>query len=250
MTSISTARLFALGGLSALALTAAACQKPAAQAPAAARPTPPASTPAPLSGPAALPAVADADVKRLAPLPAPEYFETLTEAAFTATPAELDAAIARARAGASRDGRRLPPAAMAELVHDLDAVARARAANNRADLAIASIEAYRLFVSAGISVGAAPAEVSLLDYAGFRYGADLAASPARWADARTAAEFAATQWAALSPRITDPALKAKFGATVAGLKTAADGKDAAQAARINRAELDQVDELETFFAHA
>ncbi len=236
----------AITALVAIVLTAAGCQKAAETPSAPPAPAAPAST-APAATPA-LPVVADAEIQRIAPMVAPEYFETLTEAAFTDTPAQLDAAIASARAASSRDGKRLPAPAQAELVHRLEQIRQARAADNRADLAIASIEGYRLFVSAGINVGSAPVEVALLDYSGFRYGADLAATPTRWDDARAASAFAETRWAAIQSRVTDAALKSRFAVTLAGMKAAADAEDAGLAAQFNRAELDQVDELETFFA--
>lgn len=221
-------RNFALPGLAVFAL--AACNAPA---------------PKPVSAPAT--ATGSPDAAAIAPLAASEYFETLTEDAFTATPAQLDVTITRARAAASRDGRTLPADVTARIDQRLQDITAYRAAMSRADLALASVEAYRLFVSAGPTSEPVPVAVSLLDYAGFRYTADLKAEPARWDDASVAADFAAAQWALISDRVGDPALKARFAATVSGLKGAIAGRDTAAALSIATTELDLVDELETWF---
>lgn len=221
-------RNLALPGLAVVAL--AACNAPAPEP--ALAPTP--TTPAP--GNAAT-----------APLAASEYFETLTEEAFTATPARLDVTIAQAREAAARDRRDLPADVTARIDQRLQEIATHRATMARADLALSSVEAYRLFVSAGSKSEPVPMAVSLLDYAGFRYTADLKAQPARWDDAMAAADYAAAQWALISDRIGDPALKARFDAAVTGLKTATDSRDTANALSVAGTELDLVDELEAWF---
>lgn len=183
-----------------------------------------------------------------APLAASEYFEGLTEQAFTASPAELDVLIGQAGEAAARDGKALAPTTASALARRLTEIDAARASLNRADLAIASVESYRLLVSAGPVTETAPVQVSLLDYAGFRYGADLGAQSVRWDDAGVAADFAATQWRQIEPRVTDPALRARFSAAVTGLKAAVRSQDVAAARRVDQIELDLVDELEAFFA--
>lgn len=216
--------------LAALALVLAGCQQPA-------------SAPEPKAPAAATPAV-----PTTAPLPASEYFEGLTEQAFTASPAALDALIEQAGEAAARDGKALAPPTAATLARRLTEIDVARASLNRADLAIASVECYRLLVSAGPVREAAPVQVSLLDYAGFRYGADLGAQPVRWDDAGAAADFAAAQWRQIEPRVTDAALRGRFAAAVTGLKAAVQTRDLAAARRVDQTELDLVDELEAFFA--
>jgi len=226
----------AVSALAALTLfSATACQKTNP-----AQPVQPAATDpgAALSTPGAI---------AVAPLAASEYFETLTEQAATATPAELDATIAKAKFAAARDNHRLQSGAARDLSAYLLVVDRARTTMARADLAIASIEAFRLFVSSGADASAVPAQVSLLDYAGFRYAVDVSATPIRWDDATIAADYAAARWGEIEPRISDVGLKGRFGASVVGLKTAIHAQDAADAGRRVQAELDLVDELETYF---
>ncbi|MGV9006853.1 MAG: hypothetical protein ACOH1H_08970 [Brevundimonas sp.] len=182
-----------------------------------------------------------------APLAASEYFETLTEKALTATPGELDKMIAQAKVAAARDGHLLQSGAASELAVQVQAIDRARVAMARADLAIASIEGFRLFVSAGPDATAVPVQVSLLDYAGFRYAVDVSAAPIRWEDAVVAADYAAARWTEIEPRIADTGLKGRFGASIVGLKTAIHARDGVDAGRRAKAELDLVDELETYF---
>lgn len=183
----------------------------------------------------------------VAPMAASEYFETLTETAFTATPEQLDAAIAQARTAAERDRKSLPAPVVAALDQRLAQIADHRARMARADLALASVEAYRLVVSAQ-PAGPIPVEVSLLDYAGFRYDADLKAQPPRWDDAVQAADFAAQQWARISPRVTNADLRDRFSAALTEMAAAAKARDPGPAAEVATRELDMVDQLETYFS--
>ncbi|WP_339913715.1 hypothetical protein [uncultured Brevundimonas sp.] len=226
--------LFALAGLTLFSATA--CQKT--------NPAPPAEPTVAVPGAAA--STSGAPVA--APLAASEYFETLTEQAATATPGQLDTMIAQAKVAAARDSHLLQSRPAGELALYLQVIERARGSMARADLAIASIEAFRLFVSAGDGTAVVPVQVSLLDYAGFRYAVDVSATPIRWDDAVVAADYAAARWAEIEPRISDVGLRGRFGASVVGLKTAVHAHDSADAGRRAKAELDLVDELETYFA--
>lgn len=227
---------------SALMVTASlgACRAPEADGPK--------TSPLAVAASAASPALAAEAIQGIAPLPAPEYFETLTEEAFDATPTRLDAVIAQARAAASRDRAGLSVEAAAMLDRRLAEITTHRTSLNRADLALSSIEAFRLFVAAIPASEPVPAAVSLLDYAGFRYVADLKAGPARWADAVLAADFAEARWLEIESRVTDATLRRRFAESVTALKASATARDAAAAMRAGQRELDQVDELETFFA--
>lgn len=183
-----------------------------------------------------------------APLPATEYFEGLTEEAFTAPDSRLDALIGLARTASDRDRRTLSPAMAAELDNLLTRIDRHRAAMSRADLAIASVEAYRLFVSASPGSEPIPTQVSLLDYAGFRFSADLNAGPTRWDDAAIALDYADSQWSQISDRVTDTAVRNRFSSALTGMRTALAARDLAGAKQAGLRELDLVDELETWFS--
>lgn len=194
---------------------------------------------------------ASADAASLTPseqlLAAAEPFEKLTEIAFTAPLTEIDATIVDARRSADSVGSLLTPTAKSgadKLFGDID---RARKSEDRAGLALASIEIYRGIVSSVPPGTKVPAAVSLLDYAGFRYQADLKSSPVRWADMAEAMRFARAQWADLKPSIKDASLAASFDKALGAMEKAAAGKDAAAAAAAATGELNLVDKLETYF---
>ncbi|CAN5371273.1 hypothetical protein BH10PSE2_BH10PSE2_04230 [soil metagenome] len=235
-TALLTHRAVAILAVSLVAGQLSACGRPDA-----------AERPAPRRTAPADPSLAKADPPVLAPLPASEYFETLTEQALTATPAELDVLIAQAKSASARDAHRLGPDAEAELMSRVREIAKAREVMTRADLAISSIEAFRLFVSAGSGADRVPIQVSLLDYAGFRYAIDVSTTPVRWDDAALAADVAEAQWDAIDSRVTDVGLRGRFGAAVLTLRSVARARDGNRAGRAAQAELDLVDSLETYF---
>ncbi|MEO5809131.1 MAG: hypothetical protein ABIR51_03515 [Sphingomicrobium sp.] len=194
---------------------------------------------------AAQPPASQSPTDRL--LAAAEPFELLTETAFSDPPAKLDATIAaghKAIAGV----RPLLPAAVATKIDGLlKEVDRSRAGGKSADLAISSIEIYRALVSSVPAATKVPSDVSLLDYAGFRYQADLKAVPVRWDDMKTAASFGRDRWTAVAPKVKDKTVTGPFEAALADMETAAAKHDTALATSSVAAELDQVDKLEKYF---
>jgi hypothetical protein len=202
---------------------------------------PPGNTVAAVPPPTTAPAQAPAPQ-----LAAAEPFEALTETASTASRAELQTAALKAEAAAAAVRGYLSPQAAGELASHVVEMRAALQKDNRADMAIASVEAYRTLVSAAPRAQV-PMEVNLLDYAGFRYQADLRATPIRWADMAQAGTFARSQWATLSPQVTDPSLRSRVQDAMEGLRIAQEQRDPAQADRAARMQLDLVDELEAHF---
>lgn len=224
----------------AMALSLAACGKAATSGSAASR-TANTTANAPATT-AAMPSTGDAAI-----LAAAEPFEALTETAFSAAPAALDTTIAEVRAAAATVRGRLAADLATQLDARLAAIGAARASDDRAGLAIAAVEGYRVLVS-GVSPGAkVPTEVNLLDYAGFRYDADLKAKPARWDDMKQSVAFGREQWAAIAPRVTDAGLAGKMDASLTEMGKAVGARDAKAAAAVAQRELALVDDLETFF---
>ena len=181
-------------------------------------------------------------------LAAAEPFEKLTEIAFTASLPEIDNTIADARSAAASVRPLLSPASATsadKLFLDID---RARKGSDRAGLALASIEIYRDIVSSVPSGTKIPAAVSLLDYAGFRYQADLKASPARWSDMSEALVFARSQWSVVAPKLNNDPLAATFEKALVNMEKAVANKDAALAESSATEELNLVDKLEVYFA--
>lgn len=180
-------------------------------------------------------------------LAAAEPFENLTEMAFTANWAKIDSTISEAEHAASGARGSLPTKAAGAMDARLADMTSARQKHDRADLALSSIEVYRTLVSSVSADTRIPPQVSLLDYAGFRYGADLKSSPIRWDDMNQAVAFAHQQWAVVAPQIRNASLATRFGKAVDGMEEAAKQKNHALAASSVRSESDLVDELEKYF---
>jgi hypothetical protein len=119
--------------------------------------------------------------------------------------------------------------------------------NAPANLAIASNEAFRALVSAVAGKQKMPVNVSLLDYAGFRFDADAQATPARFADMEGAVLFAQEQWAGIKSRREIAKLSTRFNASLDDMDLATRSRDVAKARAAAKVELDMVDELETAF---
>lgn len=180
-------------------------------------------------------------------LAAAEPFENLTEIAFSANWPKLDHAISEAEHAATGARGSLSTKAAGSMDEHLAKMTVARQQHHRADLALSSIEVYRVLVSSVSAGTRIPSQVSLLDYSGFRYDADLKSSPIRWDDMNQVVAFAHQQWAVVAPQIKDASLATRFQKAVDGMDRAAKQKDHALAASSVRAESDLVDELESYF---
>jgi hypothetical protein len=207
--------------------------------------TPPAvdAQPVQAAASAAPPSAAKTDFRAAA-----EPFEVLTETAFSGKPAAVDTAVRAAMSTAQVVRPTLPPAVVGGFDTHVAALDTAHHQKDKADLALASIEVYRDLVSAVPSDAKVPVQVSLLDYAGFRYDADLKATPMRWSDMTQAVAFARENWSAIATRVNDPALAAKVVREIDAMDKAATQKNKPAAARSAKAELDLVDQLEKFFS--
>jgi hypothetical protein len=118
---------------------------------------------APAASTRLVPSDVDAASARL--LAAAEPFEALTETAFSALGLHLDRGIIAADAAAKNARDSLPQASIAQLDARLAKVHEAYKSDDRAGLAISSVEAYRILVSAA-RPGKVPTAVNLMDYAG------------------------------------------------------------------------------------
>ena len=176
-----------------------------------------------------------------------EPFEKLTEIAFEAPWRALDKTIREAIAAAKKVQPSLAPAEVAGLEVQLSAIRVARKKQDRAGLALASIESYHVLVSAVTADAKVPTEVSLLDYAGFRYDADLKSKPVRWDDMVQAVVFARKTEGDLAPKMPSPALAARVDKIVLAMEQAANDRNTALAAANVKSLLDLVDELEKAF---
>lgn len=180
-------------------------------------------------------------------LAAAEPFEKLTETAFTATGPDLDVTIGEARTAANGVRNILTLESASGVDKLLGDLAQYRQGAKRTDIALASIEIYRILVSAVPAGTRVPSAVSLLDYAGFRYQADLQASPVRWNDMAAAMRYAREQWTSVAPQLASSPLSVTFEAALAEMEKAIVDQDATAAEKAATAELDLVDQLEGYF---
>lgn len=194
------------------------------------------------------PPAGDADAQSSAYLAAAEPFENLTEQAATATPANLATLIADATKAADGITLGLGATHKAALDTHISDIESAQKADDRTAIALAAVEGYRTLVESASDTGKVPRAVSLLDYSGFRYQADLTAKPIMWDDAGQAVGFAQQQWSSIADRVTDVALKSDFAKSVADMDSAVKAKDAQAATTASTHELDLVDKLESFFS--
>lgn len=181
-------------------------------------------------------------------LAAAEPFENLTEMAFSSNWSKIDHTISEAKRMASGARASLPQDAVGNMDSHLAAMTAARQKKDRADLALSSIEVYRVLVSSVSGSTKIPVQVSLLDYSGFRYDADLKSSPVRWDDMAKVMTFAHQQWAVISPRLKGVPVAKRFEKSLDGMDTAVQQKKHSLAASSVRSESDLVDELENHFS--
>jgi hypothetical protein len=179
---------------------------------------------------------------------AAEPFEKLTEISFSATLPAIDRTIGEAESAAREIVGLLPADAVSRMDMQISAMKTARQTQDRAGLALSSIEVYRVLVSAVTDNAKVPIAVSLLDYAGFRYDADFKANPIRWGDMAQAVSFAHENWNKLLPRTNLFHMVKEFEKALADMDNAATQKNGSLAASSVKIELDLVDRLEEFFS--
>lgn len=230
-----TPSLASVAGIAVLATTLAACNPQADKA------NPPGTATA------ASPTASDRNVRLLA---AAEGYETLTETAFDKTFPELTASLTAARQKAL-EARTLLATEQAGRLDTLGAeIDAALRDQNRSALAIAAVETYRVLVSAQDASALVPVEVSLLDYAGFRYDANAKSRPVSWDQMTADVAFARETWARISPRVTAKGLSGAFDSALSGMETAVAQKNAVAAGIAVSNELALVDALEEHFKPA
>ncbi|MGO4409276.1 MULTISPECIES: hypothetical protein [unclassified Brevundimonas] len=180
-------------------------------------------------------------------LAAAEDYETLTESAFDKPVAELEV-LQRAGYQKAQGLRRLLDAAQGAQINALNGrLDAARTAQDRAAIAIAAVETFRILVSAQDASGKTPVDVSLLDYAGFKFDALNKARPVNWDEMAADARFARETWARLSPQVKAPGLSGAFESAVSGMELAAARKNDVAASVAASNELALVDALEEYF---
>jgi hypothetical protein len=184
-------------------------------------------------------------------LAAASPFEDLTEFALAADTRGMQQALKAYGEQAAAVNKVLSAPARQEMAALLVAIGRAESKGAHQEVALNSVEAYRLLVESldpnGLVV---PIQVAKLDYVGFRLKVLLAASPAEWPAIQTASEAAGRYWRELEPRVADKGLRDAVKTVIAGLQQAASNKNAEMAAFAAQMDLALVDLLEEYFGRA
>lgn len=129
-----------------------------------------------------------------------------------------------------------------------DGIRHAWTTGDRSNLAIQSIEAYRLLQEAvPRGTQAIPVQVAQLDYVGFKLNALLTSGSTDWTRVANTVQEAKTWWTAIEPHTSNATLKEAMNRSLLGMKDAVDQKDAKMMHFAADMELILVDELETFF---
>jgi len=182
-------------------------------------------------------------------LDAAEPYEAITEASFRQPFADLVVLRSNAKFAAEAVMDALS-AEDAEMLQSLDSeIGQALDDKSRSQIALAAVESYRVLVSAQDSTAVIPKEISLLDYAGFKYDALSRPSEPQWVEMIAAAAFAERTWKMVKSKVDDETLIASIEASMQAMQLSAEGRDLPAAQSAAARELDLVDELEQHFLH-
>ncbi|WP_156950544.1 hypothetical protein [Hyphomonas oceanitis] len=176
-----------------------------------------------------------------------EIFEALGEQAFTATPDQLAILVDNASQTARGLVGLMPGDSSKELDGQMTAIREAVKRDERADIALSAVEAFKLVVTRFPPDTRIPLAISYLDYAGFRIQADLKSVPIRWEDADAAMAYAKEQWSVVESQVRNENLRMRFVNELAALDSALVERDALAASAAVIVELDSVDALESDF---
>ncbi|KDA00828.1 hypothetical protein HOC_18544 [Hyphomonas oceanitis SCH89] len=169
------------------------------------------------------------------------------EQAFTATPDQLAILVDNASQTARGLVGLMPGDSSKELDGQMTAIREAVKRDERADIALSAVEAFKLVVTRFPPDTRIPLAISYLDYAGFRIQADLKSVPIRWEDADAAMAYAKEQWSVVESQVRNENLRMRFVNELAALDSALVERDALAASAAVIVELDSVDALESDF---
>ncbi len=177
-----------------------------------------------------------------------EIFENLTESSPELNAPAFDDSMTKYETLRSNISEQLAPDQMKRLDALLANVRKSWQKRDRGSMAIQSIEIYRLLQeSIDHTNQPVPAEVPLLDYAGFKIKALLISKDPDWEQVRKTAHEATLWWASTKSKVTDGALRDAMDHTVMGINDAARLKDTRLLKFSAEMDLILVDGLETFF---
>jgi hypothetical protein len=181
-------------------------------------------------------------------LSATSPFEDLTEYALAANTDGMKLALKAYNDQAAGVSKVLSAKARNEMDVLIAVIKKAEHQGDNETLALKSVEAYRILIqSLDVNSLVVPIQVSLLDYAGFKFMALLHAKATDWLALEKVAEEAQQNWAAIHPRVTDKGLSDAVDTAIAGMYKACIEKNAGMAVFAAQIDLALVDLLEGYF---
>lgn len=181
-------------------------------------------------------------------LAASSPFEDMTEAALAGDRKGIERALRAYDAVAGKVEGVLPAAKLDELRLLVADIRRAKNQGSLDVIVLKAPEAYRTLIE-GLDRGGlkVPLEVSLLDYAGFRFLALLHVQPVDWRLLQGAGEQVRKNWTAIKVKVADGGLRDAVDVAVAGMNRACALKNADMALLAAQVDLAIVDLLEAGF---
>ncbi len=181
-------------------------------------------------------------------LSAASPFEDLTEYALAANKEEMK----RALKEYANQSAAVSAVVSEKILNDINGlVATIKKAESRGDnetIAMKSVEVYRILIeSLDVDSLVVPIQVSLLDYAGFKFEALLYAKSTNWRELKKVAEEARRNWAAIRTGVADKALRDTVETAVEGMYKACTKNNVEMAVFAAKIDLALVDLLEGYF---
>jgi hypothetical protein len=181
-------------------------------------------------------------------LAASSPFEDMTEAALAADRKGIERALRAYDAIAGKVEGVLAAARRDELRALVADIRMGEKQGSFNEIVLKAPEAYRTLIE-GLDRGGlkVPLEVSLLDYAGFRFLALLHVQPVDWRSLQGAGELARKNWTAIKAKVADGGLRDAVDVAIAGMNRACILKNADMALLAAQVDLALVDLLEAGF---
>lgn len=181
-------------------------------------------------------------------LSAASPFEDLTEYALAANAKGMKLALKAYTDQASGVSAVLDAKARKDMGALIAAIEKAQSQGDDETVALKSVEAYRILVeSLDANTLTVPVQVSLLDYAGFKFEVLLHARSTDWTALKKVAEEAKQNWAAIKPRVTDKGLRDALNTAIMGMYKACTEKNTGMALFAAQIDLALIDLLEGYF---
>lgn len=175
------------------------------------------------------------------------YFRTVAAAARNTGMAQLGKRIEMALYSEKGVHGSLDREAQTKVDRRLEQLGRARRAEDRRAIAMASLAVYRLLVEDMADSGKVPTGVPLIDYAGLVSAVQLGSPATNWAEMDRAARLARARWSDFADKVGDSALKGEFAASLDAWGRAIARRDRAAAGEAIPAIQAQTARLRSYF---